>query len=1035
MSGSNPWTQAATVRDNEREWLESRLLIILRLVSAPNFSIPDHELIRLIGRGSYGEVWLARSALGTLRAAKVVRKASFDSERPFLREFTGIQKFEPISRSHEALVDILQVGLNSAEGYLYYVMELADDATAAESGEKHWTAETYEPRTLASEVAKYGPMPVDKAVRLFVNLASCIGHLHRRGLLHRDIKPSNVIFVAGQPKLADIGLVTEADGTRTFVGTEGFIPPEGPGTVSADLYALGKLMYEVVTGKDRHDFPSLPMHRDDPERDRALLELNVVLLKCCEPDLKRRYASADALQADLLILQSGQSIQRLQAFERRLRATRRVALATAALTLLAVAGVFFERRRERVAEENLQASERLRIRAERAEREAGERLYSTLIAQASAERRSGMAGARANALAALRQAVEIHPMTAEIRTEFIAALALPDFPIRRRWSTSPADYPVRWPSAALDAEATLVASVQTNGSVAVRRVSDDGLVHTLSRAGVPLRSVGPFSPGAEYLITRYVDDKMAVWRMADGAQVLLAYNDGRMHNAQFIDHARRVTVVTKGDLSVYDLASGSRRIVPIPQVKRVNVAPDARKVAASTMTGSRVEIWDVDTALKTDEFKLDSDSQAWAMAWSPDGRRLAVGTTSHRVEVWGRGETNWVREASFKGHGAEVTHLEWSPTGDVIVSAGWDDTVRLWGLKERREIARQPSGFVRFQFSEDGRRLAMLEAQGPGVALAEVNYEDYFRVAHEPGPENVKSPYQVEFTDDSRWLLAATAGGVRAYDPRTGRETALLKTPGSFELSTIPGDQRHFILSGEGNNSRLVECSSNATGGLDLVDRGSIAPVNIAAMQPSGITLGAAGTNMAVYYADGHSVVLNDTSKLYDIKSSADGRYVVATPWLRAVYWRMGAVPEFHDLGPARHFATAFSPDSKALFYANDGDLVRVDPATGARSWRVRLTDRFTHTGTIRVMPDGRRVGAVMDRFSVSIVDAATGALWAILEPPDPQFINSFAFSPDGSMVAAACSTHVIYLWDLRRIEAEIGQVLADRSSRQERSR
>jgi hypothetical protein len=71
--------------------------------------IPDHELLRRIGGGSYGEVWLARNALGAYRAVKIVRRESFDHDRPFEREFAGVQKFEPISRQHEGLVDLLQV--------------------------------------------------------------------------------------------------------------------------------------------------------------------------------------------------------------------------------------------------------------------------------------------------------------------------------------------------------------------------------------------------------------------------------------------------------------------------------------------------------------------------------------------------------------------------------------------------------------------------------------------------------------------------------------------------------------------------------------------------------------------------------------------------------------------------------------------------------------------------------------------------------------------------------------------------------------
>jgi serine/threonine protein kinase len=81
-------------------------------VSKPHIS--DHELFRLIGRGSYGEVWLARSVVGTFRAVKVVYRNAFDRDRPYEREFAGMQKFDPISRSHEGLVDILQIGRNEA---------------------------------------------------------------------------------------------------------------------------------------------------------------------------------------------------------------------------------------------------------------------------------------------------------------------------------------------------------------------------------------------------------------------------------------------------------------------------------------------------------------------------------------------------------------------------------------------------------------------------------------------------------------------------------------------------------------------------------------------------------------------------------------------------------------------------------------------------------------------------------------------------------------------------------------------------------
>src|SRR5687767_7013660 len=88
--------------------------------------IPDHELLRQIGRGSYGEVWLARTLTATFRAVKIVSKLNFADARPFEREFEGILKYEPISRTHPGLVSILHVGQGADGIYFYYVMELAD---------------------------------------------------------------------------------------------------------------------------------------------------------------------------------------------------------------------------------------------------------------------------------------------------------------------------------------------------------------------------------------------------------------------------------------------------------------------------------------------------------------------------------------------------------------------------------------------------------------------------------------------------------------------------------------------------------------------------------------------------------------------------------------------------------------------------------------------------------------------------------------------------------------------------------------------
>jgi serine/threonine protein kinase len=368
--------------------------------------VPDYELLRRIGGGSYGEVWLGRSVLGTWRAVKIVHRSSFDHERPFEREFEGIQKFEPISRAHDSQVDILHVG--KGDGCFYYVMELADDANAlvaaevtrltsnrGENARPHpsplpqgegesssarrqagtlenferrraavpspggegqgeggptsipkpdsqsllTSAATYQPRTLKLDLQRRGRLPPNDCVQIGLALTTALSHLHEHGLVHRDVKPSNIIFVDGRARLADIGLVTSIDATRSFVGTEGYLPPEGAGTPQADLYSLGKVLYEMSTGQDRRHFPALPPDVAQLPDARELAELNAVVVKACQFDARLRYHSAAEMQADLALLQRGQSVMRKRAVKRRLAFARRITLAAAVLTLLA-AGVW-----------------------------------------------------------------------------------------------------------------------------------------------------------------------------------------------------------------------------------------------------------------------------------------------------------------------------------------------------------------------------------------------------------------------------------------------------------------------------------------------------------------------------------------------------------------------------------------------------------------------------------------------------------------------------------------------------------------------
>jgi len=254
-------------------------------------SIPDHTLLRCIGRGAYGEVWLVRDVIGRHQAVKIVKERNFPNAAPYEREFKGIERFASVSRQHPGLVQVLHIGRHDAGGYFFYIMELADD----DSGAMPLVPDRYSPRTLASELARRGHIPVRESVQIGLALCAALQHLHERQLVHRDIKPSNIIFVEGRVRIADIGLVapiTASANEMTRLGTEGYLAPEGPGTPLADLYALGKVLYEISMGRDRWQFPEFPTTAGTRPDHDDLRRLHEIILTACEHEAAHRYPSA-----------------------------------------------------------------------------------------------------------------------------------------------------------------------------------------------------------------------------------------------------------------------------------------------------------------------------------------------------------------------------------------------------------------------------------------------------------------------------------------------------------------------------------------------------------------------------------------------------------------------------------------------------------------------------------------------------------------------------------------------------------------------
>ena len=257
------------------------------------------------GKGAYGNVWLAKNAAGQWRAVKVIYLKHFDGDAaPYEREFKGVSRYKPVSDTHPGLLRVDFVSQKS-DGYFFYAMELGDSLTSG------WQSEpvTYKPRDLGGERARSPSrrLPLEECIRVAIALTDALTYLHEHGLTHRDIKPGNVIFVNGEPKLADLGLIAEIrpeDETKTFVGTPGYMPPppEPPGTPLADIYALGMLLYVISTGNNAAFFPEIATTLVSTKEPGPYLALNAVILKACQPEPGKRYQTAAEMKTALRAL-------------------------------------------------------------------------------------------------------------------------------------------------------------------------------------------------------------------------------------------------------------------------------------------------------------------------------------------------------------------------------------------------------------------------------------------------------------------------------------------------------------------------------------------------------------------------------------------------------------------------------------------------------------------------------------------------------------------------------------------------------------
>ena len=255
--------------------------------------VPGLKLLKLVGKGASGEVWTCRNETDTsFSAVKIVRRGTSPEKVWYRHELKALRKYSRIRRKPDSLLEIKHVALSEDKTFLYYTTPVADGVKGLDP-----SSTRYQPLTLKSLLAGRNPISPVSAAQIAARIAEALQTLHEHGLLHRDVKPDNIIFCGGRAVLADIGLVTETEADVSLAGTPRYMEPGQTPSVRTDLYALGKVIYEMANGKDPECFPDCASLQDSCDIGIFRL-LNDICMRACGEE-SERYGKASQMLADL----------------------------------------------------------------------------------------------------------------------------------------------------------------------------------------------------------------------------------------------------------------------------------------------------------------------------------------------------------------------------------------------------------------------------------------------------------------------------------------------------------------------------------------------------------------------------------------------------------------------------------------------------------------------------------------------------------------------------------------------------------------
>jgi|CZKF01.1.fsa_nt_gi WD40 repeat protein/tRNA A-37 threonylcarbamoyl transferase component Bud32 len=668
----------------------------------------SYRIIRKLGQGGMGAVYLAQHTLmDEPRALKFLspelsRDQAFTGR--FLREVRVLRQI----RNH----NVVDCGdLEAAEdGSLFFSMEFVDGPDL-----RGFLQSCHPERTLSAAKGEsndlhlpFGALPVPLALSIARGIAEGLGAAHSKGMVHRDIKPENILMArdaaAWLPKIADFGIVATKESSTAYTRTGGTLltmayaaPEQWRGTPAAsldgrtDLYALGCLLYEMLTGQtpfQAENYESWArQHQTTPPQPPSILRpdlanwqgLDALVLRLLAKDREDRPNNVAELLGllDLVIYLPPQPVRVPTVHD----STPRKAPPAATLPMSApiaqqpVAKPAPPRRRGKVWPIIMVV---LLVA-----------LCITGLITFVAAKNSSKSAHRAHIQAVVPRA--LFGSTASVETVAFS-------PDGRTLASGDAEAAELW------------------------NLDSGKWTHTLTGHSAWVLSVA-FSPDGRTLATGSVDNTIKLWDVASGR--LLRTLEGHSDAVQCVTFSPNGSTLASASsdrsIKLWDAATGQliRTLLGHSDyVVSVAFSPDGGTLVSGS-TDHLVMIWDSITGQLLHTLQGHKDI-VLSVKFSPDGRTIASGSWDHTAKLWEAASGQLL--ATLEGHSSAVRSVAFSPDDRTLATAGDDGTIRLWDTATRKDLATFDSQYIGKDLSHQGIRSIVFSPDGRTLASGLGNY-------------------------------------------------------------------------------------------------------------------------------------------------------------------------------------------------------------------------------------------------------------------------------------------------------------------------